>query len=132
TMRTPGADFELAAGFLHAEGVLVERHAIRHISYCVDPAVDAAQRYNIVNVWLNAPQLPDLPTLERHFYTTSACGVCGKASLEALEMRGCPLLPPGPVISSDLLVVLPERLRKHQKLFDTTGGLHAAALFNQK
>lgn len=130
TMRTPGADFELAAGFLYAEGVLDQRHAIRAITYCVDPAVDAAQRYNIVNVGLHAAHLPDLVTLERHFYTTSACGVCGKASLEALELRGCSRLPAGPVVSADLLSSLPDRLRQRQTLFESTGGLHAAALFD--
>jgi FdhD protein len=132
TMRTPGADFELAAGFLYAEGVLARREEIRHISYCVDPAVDAEQRYNIVNVWLRTPHLPELATLERHFYTTSACGVCGKASLDSLEMRGCPILPAGPVVERALIGSLPERVRRHQKLFDATGGLHAAAIFNLK
>lgn len=130
TMRTPGADFELAAGFLHGEGVITERGLIRHISYCVDPEVDAAQRYNIVNVGLHLPDLPDLAALERHFYTTSACGVCGKASLEAIEMRGCSVLPPGPEVTSEFLYSLPEKLRAEQSLFDSTGGLHAAGLFN--
>lgn len=130
TMRTPGADFELAAGFLYSEGVVSERGLVRHISYCVDPEVDPEQRYNIVNVGLHLPELPDLATLERHFYTTSACGVCGKASLEAIEMRGCSVLPPGPVVEPELLYGLPEKLRREQGLFDATGGLHAAGLFS--
>lgn len=130
TMRTPGADFELAAGFLHGEGIITERGLIRHISYCVDPEVDAEQRYNIVNVGLHLPALPDLTTLERHFYTTSACGVCGKASLQAIEMRGCSVLPPGPVVEPALLYGLPEKLRREQGLFEATGGLHAAGLFS--
>jgi len=130
TMRTPGADFELAAGFLYGEGVITERGVIRHISYCVDAEVDAAQRYNIVNVGLHLSAPPELATLERHFYTTSACGVCGKASLEAIEMRGCSPLPPGPVVAPDLLLGLPEKLRQAQRLFDATGGLHAAGLFS--
>lgn len=129
TMRTPGADFELAAGFLYAEGVIGERAQIRRISYCVDADVGLDQRYNIVNVRLHAANLPDLPSLERHFYTTSACGICGKASLEALEMRGCPKLPPGPTVESRTLGALPQRLRQGQGLFDDTGGLHAAGLF---
>lgn len=129
TMRTPGADFELAAGFLHGEGIVTEREVIHHMAYCVDPAVDAAQRYNIVNVGLRLPSLPDLASLERHFYTTSACGVCGKASLEAIEMRGCSPLTGGPVVEPNLLTGLPEQLRTGQRLFDATGGLHAAALF---
>lgn len=130
TMRTPGADFELAAGFLHGEGIVTERGLIRHISYCVDPEVDPEQRYNIVNVGLHLPQLPELATLERHFYTTSACGVCGKASLEAIEIRGCSVLPPGPVVDAEVLTGLPDKLRAEQRLFESTGGLHAAGLFN--
>jgi FdhD protein len=87
TMRTPGADFELAAGFLHGEGLVSSPDDIEKISYCVDAEVDAVQRYNIVNVELRGDD-HDLRPLERHFYTTSACGVCGKESLEQLELRG--------------------------------------------
>lgn len=131
TMRTPGSDFELAAGFLYAEGVVAEHEVIRRIAYCVDPTVDAEQRYNIVTVDLRSAELPDLATLERHFYTTSACGVCGKASLNALENRGCAPLPPGPTVDASLIYTLPERLSERQSLFKSTGGLHAAALFHQ-
>jgi FdhD protein len=92
-MRTPGADFELTAGFLYSEGVVSSREDIERISYCVDPDVDGEQRYNIVNVKLKEGLSPDLQPLERHFFTTSACGVCGKASLEALRLRGCPVIP---------------------------------------
>jgi FdhD protein len=95
-MRTPGADFELAAGFLYGEGVLEDPHDVRRISYCVDRDVDPEQRYNIVNVELRGHTLPDLESLERHFFTSSACGVCGKASLDALHVRGC-VLEPGSV-----------------------------------
>ena len=129
TMRTPGADFELAAGFLYGEGVIAGGDDIGRISYCVDPQVDADQRYNIVNVGLAATALPDLPSLERHFLTSSACGVCGKASLEALELRGCPVVPPGPVLDPAVLPRLPGLLRDAQGLFEVTGGLHAAGLF---
>ncbi|MBX2996991.1 MAG: formate dehydrogenase accessory sulfurtransferase FdhD [Caldilineaceae bacterium] len=129
TMRTPGSDFELAAGFLYAEGVVTEREVIRRIAYCMDPTVDAEQRYNIVTVDLHSAELPDLATLERHFFTTSACGVCGKASLDALENRGCMPLPPGPTVDASLLYALPQRLSERQSLFKSTGGLHAAALF---
>jgi FdhD protein len=131
TMRTPGADFELAAGFLYSESVILDRSLIRRIAYCVDPHVDAEQRYNIVSIWLHAPSLPELVTLERHFHMSSACGVCGKASLEAITNRGCAVLPPGPTVSATLIGELPERLRARQQLFTMTGGLHAAALFNQ-
>ncbi|MGF1471213.1 MAG: formate dehydrogenase accessory sulfurtransferase FdhD [Rubrobacteraceae bacterium] len=130
TMRTPGADFELAAGFLFGEGIVSSRDDIRRISYCVDPEVDAEQQYNIVNVEVNPGHSYDLRTLERHFYTTSACGVCGKASLEQLELRGCPVMPPGPEVSAETIYSLPEKLRAAQGLFEATGGLHAAALFD--
>jgi FdhD protein len=129
TMRTPGADYELATGFLFAEGIVPDRDTIHRIAYCVDPDVDAEQRYNIVNVALRARTLPDLATLERHFLTTSACGVCGKASLDALHLRGYPSVAPGPEIAPDLITSLPERLRAAQGLFSATGGLHAAGLF---
>ena len=130
TMRTPGNDFELAAGFLHNEGIVGEPAQVSGITYCVDADVDADQRYNIVNVGLRLAALPELATLERHFYTTSACGVCGKASLDAIEMRDCPALPAGPQISPSILTALPEKLRAAQGLFDVTGGLHAAGLFD--
>lgn len=129
TMRTPGADFELAAGFLYGEGIISSRDEIKKISYCVDPDVDAEQQYNIVNVELRGNRDYDLRSLERHFYTTSACGVCGKASLEQLELRGCPVIAPGPEVSAETIYSLPEKLREAQGLFDATGGLHAAALF---
>ncbi|QIN84796.1 formate dehydrogenase accessory sulfurtransferase FdhD [Rubrobacter tropicus] len=130
TMRTPGADFELAAGFLYGEGIISSREEVKKISYCVDSDVDAEQRYNIVNVELRGDREYDLRSLERHFYTTSACGVCGKASLEQLELRGCPVVPPGPEVSSETIYSLPEKLREAQGLFEATGGLHAAALFD--
>jgi FdhD protein len=130
TMRTPGADFELAAGFLYGEGIVKSTDDIAKISYCVDSDLDAAQQYNIVNVELRGGREYDLRPLERHFYTTSACGVCGKASLEQLELRGCPVVGPGPEVSAETLYSLPEKLREAQGLFDATGGLHAAALFD--
>ncbi len=127
TMRTPGADFELAAGFLFAEGVIRGRDDVRRITYCTD--ADTEQRYNAVNVALVRDTLPDLAPLERHFLTTSACGVCGSASIEAVRRRGFPPLPPTPTLTPDTLYALPERLRAAQGVFDATGGLHAAGLF---
>ena len=132
TMRTPGADFELAAGFLYGEGIIDSPEDVQKISYCVDSDLDAEQRYNIVNVELRGGREFDLRTLERHFYTTSACGVCGKASLEQLELRGCPVMTAGPEISAETINSLPEKLRQAQGLFDATGGLHAAALFDEE
>ena len=130
TMRTPGADFELAAGFLYSEGVVSRREDIRRISYCVDELVDGEQRHNIVNVELRDGLIPDLQPLERHFYTSSACGVCGKASLEALRLRGCPVIPPGPTVTPEIIYSLPDKLRAAQGIFTATGGLHAAATFD--
>jgi FdhD protein len=132
TMRTPGADFELAAGFLYGEGIIDSPDDVLKISYCVDSSLDAEQQYNIVNVELRGGREFDLRPLERHFYTTSACGVCGKASLEQLELRGCHLMPAGPEVSVETISTLPEKLREEQGLFDATGGLHAAALFDKR
>jgi FdhD protein len=129
TMRTPGNDFELAAGFLHGEGILADREPLRGISYCTDPELDAEQQYNVVNVRLDGAAMPDLRGLERHFYTSSACGVCGKASLDAIELRGCALPSPGPRVGAEVIYGLPDKLREAQGLFESTGGLHAAGLF---
>lgn len=130
TMRTPGADFELAAGFLYGEGVINCKQDIQRLSYCVDEAVDGEQRYNIVNVELRSNLIPDLQPLERHFYTTSACGVCGKASLESVRLRGCPEILPQPTVTPEIIYSLPEKLRAAQGIFTATGGLHAAAIFD--
>lgn len=130
TMRTPGSDFELASGFLFAEGVISSKKQIRRLSYCTDPGVDAEQQFNIVNVDLDPSTEIDLRPLERHFYTTSACGVCGKANLEALQIRGCPSVPDGPELPAEVIYALPDRLRDAQGIFDSTGGLHAAGLFD--
>src|ERR687898_2778308 len=132
TMRTPGADFELAAGFLYGEGIVSSPEDILKISYCVDPDLDAEQQYNIVNVELRGGREFDLRPLERHFYTTSACGVCRKASLEELGLRGWPVISAGPEVSAETINTLPEKLREAQGLFDATGGLHAAALFDEE
>lgn len=131
TMRTPGNDFELAAGFLLSEGVIQTRDAIAKITYCVDKEIAEEQRYNIVNVHLRQSLMPKLLSLERHFYTTSACGVCGKASIEHLENRKLQTLKSSLEIPVSLLYQLPETLRQSQGLFELTGGLHAAALFDK-
>lgn len=130
TMRTPGSDFELAVGFLYGEGVIGSREDVRRVTYCVDPDVDPEQQYNIVNVELAATSMPDLRSLERHFYTSSACGVCGKATLESLHLRGCTVLPPGPAVTPEIFYDLPEKLREAQGIFEATGGLHACGLFD--
>jgi len=129
TMRTPGADFELVAGYLHGEGVVTDRRHLTRLRYCTDPELDAAQQYNVVSAELAAPALPDLPGLDRHSFTSSACGVCGRASIESLEASGCRAVPPGPEVPAEVLLRLPATLRASQGIFDSTGGLHAAGLF---
>lgn len=123
TMRTPGDDFELAAGFLITEG-LVAPDGIDAVAYCEDPD---AQHYNVVTVRTRTPF--DLGTAERNFFATSSCGICGKATLEAVTVR-CTPLPPGPKVSADALLAMPDALRERQQVFDRTGGLHAAGLFD--
>ena len=133
TMRTPGNDFELAAGFLYSEGVVGSLDDLRGISFCVDRDVAEEQRYNIVNADLATNALPSLSGLERHFATTSACGVCGKATLEALSSRGIEPMDgkmEAACVKASTLSALPERLREAQGIFQKTGGLHAAALFD--
>ena len=146
TMRTPGADAELAAGFLHGEGVVRRRAEIAGIARPpapgepdapdplldpnVDPSADPPTDPNVVEVDLGDVPTPELATLERHFFTSSACGVCGKAGLDTLRLRVPGPLPAGPVLAPDLLYSLPARLQEAQGLFAATGGLHAAALFD--
>jgi FdhD protein len=124
TMRTPGGDFELAVGFLFTEG-LIAPGDVHRVAYCdTQPGED--QRYNIVSVTLARPL--DADRLNRNFYATSSCGVCGKAALDDIEVRCAPVAD-GPEVPSEVLLSLPEALRKAQKVFDRTGGLHAAGLF---
>jgi len=124
TMRTPGHDFELAAGFLHTEGI-VGLGDVRRVRYCDVPR--AEQQYNVVTVDLARPYDTDL--LQRNFYTTSSCGVCGKASLDSISVRCAPVAE-GPAVDEAVVVALPDRLREAQRVFDRTGGLHAAGLFD--
>lgn len=130
TMRTPGADFDLVAGFLYSEGIVCQREDLRQISYCIAPQVDGEQQYNIVNIQLRAGLVPKLHTLERHFFTTSACGVCGKTSMDALKIRGAQRILQDASVTTEVLYRLTERLQSAQKIFASTGGLHAAALFD--
>ncbi|GAA0922768.1 formate dehydrogenase accessory sulfurtransferase FdhD [Nonomuraea longicatena] len=127
TMRTPGHDFDLAAGFLHGEG-LVEPGRITAIGYCTDDDVEPEARYNVVTVRIDGP-LPDLPGLDRHFLTSSACGVCGSASLAALRHRCAPVVADELRITPEVLYGLPGKLRAAQGVFGKTGGLQAAGLF---
>ncbi|SNR51362.1 formate dehydrogenase accessory sulfurtransferase FdhD [Hymenobacter mucosus] len=130
TMRTPGHDFELAAGFLLTEGIIHGRQDLHGVIYCPDVEKED-ERENVVRAELAPTATPDLPRLERHFYTSSSCGVCGKTSIDAVHAAACPVLPTaGPYIDPAVIHQLPERQRAAQALFEQTGGLHAAALFS--
>ena len=123
TMRTPGHDEELAAGFLYTEGIVVAREQVSGVRACGGG--------NVVRVDLADGVRVDLPRLERHFYTSSSCGVCGKASLEAVQVYARHRLAEGmPGIDAEVIYHLPKVLRASQTVFEHTGGLHAAALFN--
>ena len=122
TMRTPGSDDELAAGFLFTEGIVGEAAHIEAIR---------TEEANVVRVELRAGVAVDLRRLERHFYTTSSCGVCGKASIAALNLPNLPRpTADGPVFDAETIHGLPTTLRGTQAVFEQTGGLHAAALFD--
>jgi len=126
TMRTPGADFELAAGFLFAEGIVRAAEEVAAIRYCTE----GEQLYNVVNVVLSPSAEWEPSSLaERAFPVTSACGVCGKASIEEAMGPACPRIESDLVITPELLLGFPEVLRAAQAVFERTGGLHAAALF---
>jgi FdhD protein len=124
TMRTPGGDFELAVGFLFTEG-LIAPGDVHRVAYC-DNLPGEDQRYNVVSVTLGRPF--DFDLLRRNFYATSSCGVCGKAALDDIEVR-CQPVAEGTRVTTAILVGLPGALRKAQKVFERTGGLHAAGLF---
>jgi FdhD protein len=131
TMRTPGHDFDLAAGFLVSEGVVSAGDQLGAIRYCAGATADGENTFNVLDVTLaHGVPLPD-PSLERNFYMTSSCGLCGKASIDAV--RTLSAHPPAGdtiTVSDAFLVTLPDRLREGQDVFEKTGGLHAAALFD--
>lgn len=131
TMRTPGDDFDLAIGFLYTEGVIRNHADIDRVEYC-GPASPDKGLYNVVKVTLADQVRFDAANLMRHFFTSSSCGVCGKASLNAVRIQ----LPEGKrdafEIAADDLHGLPEALRTNQTEFDRTGGLHASACFDAK
>ncbi|MFI1831402.1 formate dehydrogenase accessory sulfurtransferase FdhD [Streptomyces sp. NPDC020412] len=133
TMRTPGDDFALATGFLVSEGVVAAAEDVRQIQYCAGTNDRGENTYNVVDVRL-APGVP-VPEagLERHVYTTSSCGLCGKASLDAVRTTArFPIADEPPLrVSPALLAALPDRLRAAQPVFAKTGGLHGAALFSE-
>ncbi len=128
TMRTPGADMELAAGFLFTEGILESFAEVKAIKHCGK----FPNNQNTIRVDLFENVAIDFKRLERNFYTTSSCGVCGKSSLDALTVAGAKPIEGKSLtkISAEIIHDLPGILRKHQTVFDETGGLHAAALFD--
>ena len=126
TMRTPGNDFELAVGFLLSEGLLATADDVRSVRYCDLPEGDP-QRYNVVTV--TAIPVPGMAVRQRAGTVTASCGVCGTATLDELQGR-CPAVPPGEPVDAAVLAGLPDRLRARQRVFDRTGGLHAAGLFD--
>jgi FdhD protein len=129
TMRTPGNDRELAAGFLYGESIIRHAADIAAIEPCGPPAPDSGN-HNVVRVDLAPAVDVDLGRLQRHFYTTSSCGVCGKTSLDALRILGVDAFAAArPVFAEAVLTSVPATLRAAQETFDETGGLHAAAAF---
>jgi FdhD protein len=126
TMRTPGNDFELALGFCLTEGLVGGPEAVRAIRYCVG---DEAQEYNVVDVHLTDPT-PVSESLRRNVYTTSSCGLCGTASIDAVR-KTVPDVSDDPLrLAAEVLVRFPEQLRAVQRVFERTGGLHAAGVFD--
>ena len=132
TMRTPGNDVELALGFLYTEAIISDRRQVAQADH-QGPAAPGSGLQNIVRVELEPDVEVDLGRLQRHFYTTSSCGVCGKASVDALRVTGRESLKDkGAAYSRKLIVDLPDKLMGQQRLFSQTGGLHAAAVFDDK
>jgi FdhD protein len=130
TMRTPGADFDLAAGFLVSEGVISKTEQLSAMRYCAS-SDDEPNQYNLLDLTLASDVSPPDESTARAFFTTSSCGLCGKASIDAVRTRSTFHVSDDPLrVSAELLVSLPGRLREAQKVFEKTGGLHAAALFN--
>ncbi|MDT5012504.1 MAG: FdhD protein [Mycobacterium sp.] len=131
TMRTPGADVELAQGFLLTEAVITERDDVQTVRYCRGEGEDGLNTYNVLDITLAPGVEPPRLDVTRNFYTTSSCGVCGKASLEAVKLVS--RHPPGDdpaVVAANTLTAMPGQLRSAQRVFASTGGLHGAALFD--
>jgi FdhD protein len=131
TMRTPGADFELAQGFLLTEGVITHRDQISTVQYCRGAGEDGMNTYNVLDVTLAEGVAAPSLDVTRNFYTTSSCGVCGKSSIDAIKQIS--KFGPGDdpaVIAAKTVTAMPDQLRRAQKVFNSTGGLHGAALFD--
>jgi FdhD protein len=132
TMRTPGFDAELAMGFLYSESIINHARDVMNVEHCGPVAPDSGN-HNIIRVDLAANVAVDLGRLQRHFYTTSSCGVCGKSSLDALRVTGAePMDSSRGRFTRETLIGMPDALRARQQTFDQTGGLHAAAAFDSQ
>lgn len=130
TMRTPGHDKELAIGFLYTEGIIANLDEINSVEYCQTTKPD--ERENVIRVELTPSVEVNQQKFSRHFYTSSSCGVCGKSSIEAIDYLVPTANEPFGSIEADIVRRLPESLKKAQKVFEHTGGIHACGLFNQK
>jgi FdhD protein len=124
TMRTPGNDFELAVGFCVTEGLITGPDDLATVAYCVGP--DGVQEFNVVTLRFRRPIVASIR--ERRFAATASCGLCGKAALDDLEVRCAPVAK-GPTVAGSVVRGLPDRLAQSQAVFETTGGVHAAAIF---
>ncbi|MCF8429909.1 MAG: formate dehydrogenase accessory sulfurtransferase FdhD [Bacteroidia bacterium] len=129
TMRTPGHDFELALGFLFTEGIIENVGQISQIKYCT--ALNSQKdEENIVRVELHENVTMDFSKIQRNFYTTSSCGVCGKASIDAIKtVCNSTIIQPEFLVQDTVILSLPQKLRALQNVFEHTGGIHACALF---
>ena len=131
TMRTPGNDYDLAAGFLVSEGVITRGEHFSTVRYCAGATDEGPNTYNVLDVTLSPGVAPPDPSLERSFYTTSSCGLCGKASIDAVRTQSAYDVRDDSLrVDAGLLTTFPEKLRAEQAVFEKTGGLHAAALFD--
>jgi FdhD protein len=131
TMRTPGHDFDLAAGFLVSEGVITGGEQFSSARYCAGATDEGVNTYNVLDVTLAPGVAPPDPSLERAFYTTSSCGLCGRASIDAVRTQSAYDVRDDALrVDPGLLTTFPAKLRAGQAVFEQTGGLHAAALFD--
>jgi len=129
TMRTPGNDFELAAGFLFTEGVVESPEQLVAIREAAGTKI--TERGNVVEIELSPDVKLDLESTQRNFFAASSCGICGKASIESVRRRGIRVVNPSFRMTPEILCALPEKLKASQEVFSRTGGLHAAALFDR-
>src|SRR5665213_459750 len=131
TMRTPGADFDLAAGFLVSEGVITRTEELVTMRYCAGKDEDGVNSFNVLDLALADGVAPPDESVARAFFTTSSCGLCGKASIDAVRTRSAFEVRDDPLrVTPDWLATLPGRLQDAQDVFEQTGGLHGAALFD--